>query len=261
MMSNSYLISNLADGVLNITIDRQEKLNALNIDVLTQLQSEVTAARDNQDVRCVVISGAGQKAFVAGADIAEIRNLDKEGLQRIIKLGNGLMSSIEDLGKPVIAAVNGYALGGGCELALACHIRIASSTALLGLPEVQLGLMPGYGGSQRLGRLVGQGRALEIILSGKPVSAAVAKEIGLVTKVVEADDLMNEVNKLAAKLAKSAPCAMKNIITATIKGADGSLADGLELENRLFAGLFETEDMREGTSAFLEKRKPEFKGS
>ncbi|MFT5139436.1 MAG: enoyl-CoA hydratase [Lysobacterales bacterium] len=260
-MTDTYVSTRETDGVLHITIDRQEKMNALNVDVLTQLQAAFETAKTSQDIVSVILTGAGQKAFVAGADIAEMQSLDNDGLWRLIALGNGLMSSIENLGKPVIAAVNGYALGGGCELALACHLRIASSTALLGLPEVQLGLMPGYGGSQRLARLVGQGRALEMTLSGKPVTAAVAKDIGLVNRVVEPDELLAVAGKLAAGLANSAPCAMKNIITAILRGADGSLEEGLSLENKLFAELFETEDMREGTSAFLEKRKPEFKGS
>jgi enoyl-CoA hydratase len=261
MMTDNYVSTKESDGVLHITIDRQEKLNALNINVLTQLQDAFSKAAANKGINCVILTGAGHKAFVAGADIAEIQSLDEDGLSRIIALGNGLMLAIENLGKPVIAAINGYALGGGCELALACHLRIASSTALLGLPEVQLGLMPGYGGSQRLGRLVGQGRALGMILSGKPISASEAQAIGLVNQVVEPDDLMSVAGKLAARLASSAPCAMKNIMTAVLKGFDGSLEEGIRLENKLFAELFETSDMREGTSAFLEKRKPEFKGS
>jgi enoyl-CoA hydratase len=246
-------------SVLSITIDRQDKLNALNSAVLSQLHSAFDLATDN-DIRCVVLTGAGAKAFVAGADIAEIRSMDDEGLARNVELGNSLMNKIEGLGKPVIAAVNGFALGGGCELALACHIRIAADNALLGLPEVSLGLMPGYGGTQRLSRLIGKGRALDMMLTGKPVNAQQAMAYGLVSRVVDPEELMTEVNKLAGKLAKAAPCAMKSILEAVLTGSEATLADGLALEAELFTGLFETEDMREGTAAFLEKRKPEFKG-
>ena len=259
-MSNQYIITNIDQGVLNVTINRPEKLNALNIQVLTELMSVISNEAASSEVRCVVITGAGDKAFVAGADIAELRGLSPEGLQSNAALGKSLMSAIENLGKPVIAAVNGFALGGGCELAMACHLRIASSSALLGLPEVQLGLMPGYGGTQRLLRLVGQGRSLEMMLSGKPVNAQKALEYGLVNQVVEPDELVSFTGALASKLARSAPCAMKSILEAVVGGADVSLEQGLTLENRLFEGLFETDDMREGTSAFLEKRKPEFKG-
>ncbi len=260
-MTDTFVRTGAENGVLNITIDRQEKLNALNFDVLSQLHSTLETEARQQEIRCLVITGAGTRAFVAGADIAEIRDLDDEGLRKIIDLGNGVMSRIENLGKPVIAAINGYALGGGCELALACHIRIASNTAQFGLPEVRLGLMPGYGGTQRLSRLIGHGKSLEMMLTGKPISAEQAKDYGLVNKVVEPEDLLSVSGKLAATLAGSAPIAMKGILAAVLDGADTSLADGLELENKLFSGLFKTADMREGTAAFLEKRKPRFKGS
>ena len=259
-MTDTFVRTGADNGVLNITIDRQEKLNALNFDVLSQLHSALETEARQQEIRCVVITGAGTRAFVAGADIAEIRDLDDEGLRKIINLGNGVMSRIENLGKPVIAAINGYALGGGCELALACHIRIASNTAQFGLPEVRLGLMPGYGGTQRLSRLIGHGKSLELMLTGKPISAEQAIDCGLVNKVVEPEDLLSVSGKLAATLAGAAPIAMKSILAAVLDGADTSLADGVELENKLFSGLFETADMREGTAAFLEKRKPRFKG-
>ncbi len=260
-MTDTFVRTSIENGVMNITIDRQEKLNALNIEVVAQLQAAIDVAASQNDVRCVIITGAGNKAFVAGADIAEIRKLDKEQMRTITALGSGLMSSIENLGKPVIAAINGYALGGGCELALACHIRIASDTANLGFPEIQLGLMPGYGGTQRLSRLIGQGRSLEMILTGKPINADQAVSCGLVNQVVEAGELSNASGKLAASLARSAPIAMKSILEAVISGSDNNLAQGLELEADLFVALCETNDMREGTAAFLEKRKPEFKGS
>jgi enoyl-CoA hydratase len=259
-MSGDYVKTTYENGVMLITIDRQDKLNALNSEVLKQLQSAFDDARQDDNVRCVVITGAGEKAFVAGADIAEIRSLDSTGVADILNTGHTLMNSIEQLGKPVIAAVNGYALGGGCELALACHLRIAANSALLGLPEVQLGLMPGYGGSQRLSRLTGNGRALEMMLTGKPVSAEQARDYGIVNQVTEPGELMAVTLKLASRLAASAPCAMRSIMDAVQKGTDTSLQNGLDIEAALFAGLFDTEDMREGTAAFLEKRKPEFKG-
>ena len=203
-MTDTFVRTSIENGVMSITIDRQQKLNALNIDVVTQLQSAIDIAASQDDVRCVVITGAGSKAFVAGADITEIRKLDKDNMQSMTALGSGLMSSIENLGKPVIAAINGYALGGGCELALACHIRIASDNAYLGLPEVQLGLMPGYGGTQRLSRLIGHGRSLEMMLTGKPINADQARNYGLVNQVVEAGELLMTAGKLAATLARSA---------------------------------------------------------
>jgi enoyl-CoA hydratase len=260
-MNNEYVQATVESGVLKVMIDRQSKLNALNGAVLQELLSVFESMASRDDVHCVVIRGAGDKAFVAGADITEFLDLDKDGLSDLTRLGNGLMSTIESLDKPVIGVVNGYALGGGCELALACHIRIASSNAQLGLPEIHLGLIPGYGGTQRLSRLVGQGRALEMMLTGKPVSAEKALQMGLVNQVVELDDLDETADMLASKLARSAPIAMKGILQAVIQGGDTSQAQGLELEHGLFKGLFETEDMREGTAAFLEKRKPRFKGS
>ena len=169
--SKSITSSTIKNAVLTITIDRREKLNALNMQVLTELLATFTGDANNQQVKSVVLTGAGDKAFVAGADIAELRSQSPVELHNNAVLGNKLMSTIENLGKPVIAAINGYALGGGCELAMACHLRIASETALLGLPEVQLGLMPGYGGTQRMRRLIGQGRSMELMLSGKPINA------------------------------------------------------------------------------------------
>ena len=260
-MTDTFVQTSVSDGVMTITIDRPEKLNALNQVVLAQLRSAIEVAADLDEVRSVVITGAGPKAFVAGADIDELRSWDAKLWPGFIRQGHELMDSIENLGKPVIAAINGFALGGGCELALACHIRIASSSALLGLPEVQLGLMPGYGGTQRLSRLIGRGRALEMMLSGKPLNAEQARDCGLVNQVVEPEELMAAAGKLAAKLARSAPCAMKSILEAVLDGAETSQVKGLELEAELFAGLLDTQDMREGTAAFLEKRKPEFKGS
>jgi enoyl-CoA hydratase len=259
-MNDQFVRTATDGGVMHITIDRQDKLNALNRQVLTQLNSAFETASRSAETRCVVLTGAGSKAFVAGADIAEIRSLDAQGADSIVQQGHELMNLVENLGKPVIAAVNGYALGGGCELALACNLRIAASSARMGLPEIHLGLMPGYGGTQRLTRLIGRGRALEMMLTGKPVGAELALQYGLVNAVTEPEELETVVGKLAGKLARSAPLAMKGILQAVQNGADLGLPAGLDLEAQLFAGLFETGDMREGTAAFLEKRKPEFKG-
>jgi enoyl-CoA hydratase len=259
-MNQSHVHTRIEGAVFHVTIDRQDKLNALNRAVLEELSRVFATARDNSEIRVVVMTGAGSRAFVAGADIAEIRQLDREGGERMARQGYDLALSIQNLGKPVIAAVNGYALGGGCELALACSIRIASSNALFGLPEIKLGLMPGFGGTQRLARLIGRGLALEMALTGEPVDALKAKELGLISLVVEPEELEGTVNKLADKLARSAPHAMRGVLNAINLGSDLPLEDGLQMEIDLFADLFDTQDMREGTAAFLEKRKPEFIG-
>jgi len=260
-MSEPLVLGRIENGIAHLTINREDKLNALNRAVLEQLHEAIDRAAHARDTRCVVITGAGQRAFAAGADIGEIRALAEDEVEAFIAYGHGLMNAIEDLGKPVIAAINGYALGGGCELALACTLRIASSNAKIGLPEVGLGLIPGYGGTQRLTRLAGRGRALHLMLTGEPVSAEKALEWGLVTMVVEPDELETATHKMAAKLAASAPLAMKAIMAAVNQGADLAMARGLDLEKQYFERVSQTSDMREGTSAFLEKSKPEFKGS
>jgi enoyl-CoA hydratase len=259
-MSQTFVQTRAAGAVFKITVDRQDKLNALNRQVLEELRNAFEAARNDRDIRAVVFTGAGPRAFIAGADIAEIRQLDKAGGEAMARQGHRLSLDIQNLGKPVIAAVNGFALGGGCELALACSIRIASDNAMLGLPEITLGLMPGFGGTQRLARLVGRGLALEMILTGKPVDAHRALELGLVSQVVAPAELQSAVDELAGGLARSGPHALRGILNAVNHGADLPLEDGLELEIELFAELFGTGDMLEGTSAFLEKRKPRFTG-
>jgi len=259
-MNSTFVLNTIDDGVMHITVDRQDKLNAVNRIVLGELNAAFEAAGRNPDVACIVLTGAGNRAFVAGADIGEIRSLDEDGVREIVQLGHDLMALIENLGKPVIAAINGFALGAGCELTLACTLRIAASTAQIGLPEIHLGLMPGYGGTQRLCRLIGRSRALEMMLTGKPVRAEQAMDWGLVHALAEPEDLMDEVNKFAAKLAGSAPCAMRGILEAVHHGADLELTRAMAIEAEQFISLFDTEDMREGTSAFLEKRKPAFKG-
>ncbi|MCB9881671.1 MAG: enoyl-CoA hydratase/isomerase family protein [Planctomycetes bacterium] len=243
-----------------LTIDRQEKLNALNADVLEELAEAVTDAFVDDDVRAIVITGAGDKSFVAGADIDMLAEQDVlEGRQNSL-VGQDVMETIEDGPKPVIAAVNGYALGGGCELALACDFRIASTNAVFGLPEVGLGIIPGYGGTQRLPRLVGTGHALELIMTGGKIDAHEAQRIGLVNRVAEPDALIDEALKCAAKIAKVGPIAVEFAKQAVRRGMLLSLKDGFELEADLFGMISSTADMKEGMQAFLEKRKPQFRG-
>ena len=259
-MSDAVVLTQLDGAVLTLTINRPDKLNALNHEVMAALASAIDRAAHNDEVRCVVLTGAGEKAFVAGADIAELRAVDSKGAADMVKVARKLMGQMEQMGKPVIAAINGYALGGGCELALACTIRIASSAAMIGLPEIKLGLIPGYGGTQRLSRIAGRGRALHMMLSGQPVDAQKALDYGIVTQVVEPGELLDTVMKLAHTLAASAPLSVRAIIDAVHSGNDRSLEEGLDLEEWAFTSLVESDDMREGTGAFLEKRKPEFKG-
>jgi enoyl-CoA hydratase len=260
-MSEPLVLSRQEGGVLYLTINRESKLNALNRAVIEQLRDAFAKAGHHSDTRCVVLTGAGDRAFAAGADIGEIRDLTKEEVAAFVEAGHELMNAIENLGKPVIAAINGYALGGGCELALACTLRIASSNARIGLPEVTLGLIPGYGGTQRLSRLAGRGRALHMMLTGQAVTAETALQWGLLNEVVEAGELMNAAGELAEQLAASAPLAMKAIIAAVHQGADLALARSLDLERQYFERVCHSADMREGTAAFLEKRKPVFKGN
>lgn len=248
-----------ADGVRTVTIDRPERLNALDRQTLEALDAAFAAAADEASVRVVVLTGAGPKAFVAGADIAQMSQLDPIDAREFSLLGQGLMRRIERMSKPVLAAVNGYALGGGLELAMACHLRIAADSARLGQPEINLGLLPGFGGTQRLLRLCGRAAALELCLLGAPVDAARARELGLVNRVVPAADLQAEVAAVAARLAAAAPLALRAILDAVVVGGECAMEEGLQFESAQFALLFATGDMREGTSAFLEKRAPQFR--
>ena len=249
------------DGpVLVLTINRPKVLNALNAQTLEALGRAIDAAREDAGVRAIVITGSGDRSFVAGADINELAAQTPVDGREHARRGQALFDRLERLGKPVIAAINGFALGGGCELAMACTIRLASDTAKLGQPEINLGLIPGYAGSQRLPRLVGRGRALELLLAGNPIAADEAWRIGLVNKVVPAADLMNEARALAHALAAKAPVAVRYILEAVAGGLDMSFEDAQDYEATLFGLVATTEDMREGTRAFLEKRKPEFKG-
>jgi enoyl-CoA hydratase len=262
-----YLLTENRGGVLWITINRPDKLNALSSRVLAEIGAAVAAAGHDASVGAIAIMGAGEKAFVAGADISELNTLDAEGGKHFSEDGQRVFDRIESSGKAVIAAVNGFCLGGGCELAMACHIRIAVDGAKFGQPEVNLGLIPGAGGTQRLARLVGKGRALELILSGNQIDAAEAHRIGLVNQVVRAGEgetpvgaLHAAVDKLAKTIMTKGPVAVRYAIEAVTAGAEQPQADGLRLEANLFGLCFATEDMKEGTTAFKEKRKAAFKG-
>lgn len=249
------------DGaVAVITINRPKVLNALDSRTMDELRRTILALKHDAAVRAVVITGAGEKSFVAGADINELAAQTPAGGREHAMRGQHVLDLIETMGKPVIAAINGFALGGGCELAMACTIRIAADSAKLGQPEINLGLIPGYAGTQRLARLVGAGRALEILLTGDQITAQEAHRIGLVNRVVPAADLMAEARKLAAALATKAPVAVKYIIEGVHRGLRMSLAEAQVFEATLFGLVASTEDMREGTRAFLEKRKAAFQG-
>ena len=244
-----------------VTLNRPDKLNALNRDTLQELHTAFEHIARDDAVRVVVLTGAGSKAFVAGADIAEMNGLSPIQARDFSRLGQQLMRRIELLGKPVIAMVNGFALGGGLELAMCCHLRIAAESAKLGQPEVGLGLIPGFGGTQRLLRLVGRGPALELCLLGQPIDAARAAALNLVARVVPAAELAAETFAMAEKLADAAPQALRGVLDALLVGGETSLEAGLDYETQAFALAFSTDDMKEGTSAFLSRRKPTFTGS
>ena len=243
-----------------IAVDRPERLNALDRATVIGIAAAADRASADPAVSVIVVTGAGDTSFVAGADVAEMAALDARGAQEFAHLLSASFARLERCAKPVIAAVNGFALGGGCELALACHVRIAADTASFGQPEVGLGLIPGAGGTQRLPRLVGRGRALHLILSGDRIDAAEALRIGLVERVVPAAELRGAVQAYAATLRKRSPSALARALEAVISGSEVALPEALRLEASLFGLCFATEDMREGTRAFLEKRKPEFHG-
>jgi len=254
------LLFALQDGIARVTINRPDKLNALNATVLSELGDAVTRIETDAGVRGVILTGSGQKAFVAGADIAELAGQGPvEGKARSM-LGQQVFRRLELCGKPVIAAVNGFALGGGCELAMACHIRIAAEHARFGQPEVKLGIGPGYGGTARLPRLVGKGRALELLLTGEMIDAAEAYRLGLVNRVVPADKLLTESETLLQTILGNGPLAIRACLEAVDAGLETHLDQALLLEANHFGLLSGTEDMREGTKAFMEKRKPVFRG-
>jgi enoyl-CoA hydratase len=248
------------DAVALVTINRPKVLNALNLATLDELRRVILDLKKDDSVRVLILTGSGEKAFVAGADVNELAvQAPISGREHALS-GQHVLDLIENMGKPVIAAINGFALGGGCELALACTLRIAADTARLGQPEVNLGILPGYAGTQRLPRLVGKARAMELILTGAQISASEAERIGLVNRVVPASALLTETKKLAAELARQAPLAVRYIIDAINHGLEMPFVEGCRFEATLFGLVAASEDMREGTRAFLEKRKPEFTG-
>jgi enoyl-CoA hydratase len=250
----------LGGPVATLTVDRPDKLNALDRHTIVEIGEAITAIRDAPEVLGAIVTGSGERAFVAGADIAELtRMLPLEAIE-VSRLGQRVFREIELSRKPVVAAVNGFALGGGCELALACHLRIASAAAKFGLPEVKLGTIPGYGGTLRLPRLVGKGRALELILTGEIIDAEEAHRIGLANRVVPPETLLEEARALVLAIVKNGPLALGLAIESVTRGLETALDDGMALESTLFGLLASTADMREGMAAFLEKRPPRFSG-
>lgn len=258
-MSDSLLLIDDRDGVRRVTINRPDKLNALNSATLDALHAAFDDAAAADSVRAVVLTGAGPKAFVAGADIAEMADLRPVEGRDFALRGQRMMRRVELMPKPVIAMINGFALGGGLELAMCCHLRIAADTAKIGQPEINLGLIPGFGGTQRLLRLAGRAAALELCLTGTPIDAARAQALGVVNRVVPAADLERETLALATALANAAPLALRGILDCINIGGESAIGEGLEYEAAQFGLAFSTEDMREGTRAFLERRKPEFR--
>lgn len=253
------LLTTLENGILTITINRPDKLNALNTMVLDELNAAMDEVYSNDSIRSVIITGAGSKAFVAGADIAEFAGLGKEQAMALAKRGQDTFFKIENSSKPIIAAVNGFALGGGCELSMACHFRIASVNAKFGQPEVNLGLVPAYGGTQRLTQLIGKGRSVELMISAGMIDAATALEYGLVNYVVTPEELLPKTISLLESINSKAPLAVASCIRAANATFDKNL-NGYDLEVQEFGNCFVTEDMKEGVAAFLEKRKADFKG-
>ena len=256
-MQKKYLEIKIQDKIAWIKINREEKLNALNISMLEEIRENLIDLGKNKNVLVLVIIGSGDKAFVAGADIAEFSKYDKnKGLELAKKGQKNVLDLIENFPKPIIAAINGYALGGGLELAMACHMRVAVNTAKMGLPEVSLGLIPGYGGTQRLTKLVGKTNAMEMILSGEMIDSQKAINLRLVNKVVERNNLFSSITELAKKIMRNSPNAIANAITS-INAAQKNV-EGFEIEKEKFSECFESKDFKEGVSAFLNKRKPSF---
>lgn len=257
MELNNLLFEN-QNSIGLIKINRPDKLNALNKQTLIELNILLDELKQDNSVRVIVITGTGEKAFVAGADIEEINSLNKDSAKEFSLFGQSVFNKIENFEKPIIAAVNGYALGGGCELAMACHIRFASNKAKFAQPEVKLGIIPGFGGTQRLSRLIGLGKALELILSGDMISADEAKTLGLVNSIYEQSELLSKAIAFAEKISQMSMVTLKLILQAVQEGYTKNLSEGLKLEARLFADACSTEDFSEGTSAFLQKRPAHF---
>jgi len=260
-MGSAFIIRERKDSVAIIRLNRAEKLNALSREMIVALGEIFTNIESQPDLRAIIITGAGDKAFCAGTDLTELTDLTTIQALEVTERGQSLCNLIDRCRVPVIAAVNGIAAGGGCELALACHMRMASAGVAVILPEAKLGIIPGYGGTQRLAREIGRGRALEIILTGRTVRAEEALRIGLTNRVAATGGLLTEAEALAREISNLAPLAIRTCLEAVTRGIELPLAEGLALEAQLFSSLFATNDMREGTRAFLEKRQPVFKGS
>ena len=259
-MTNPLLLIDDAEGVRTIRVNRPDKLNALNAATIDALDAAFADADDDPGVRVVVLTGSGPKAFVAGADISEMNALTPVQGRDFSLRGTRMMRRVEKMTKPVIAMVNGFALGGGLELAMCCHLRVAADTAKVGQPEINLGLIPGFGGTQRLLRLCGRAATLELCLTGAPINAERALQLGVVNRVVPAAELEAETMKLAGQLAHAAPLALRGMLDCVNIGGECGIEEGLEYESAQFGLVFSTDDMREGTTAFLEKRKPAFTG-
>lgn len=256
----SSIALDIQKNIAILTISRPKQYNALNMETMYELEAALDRMAGDEHLRCLIITGAGEKAFVAGADTRELEALDVEGAMALSRDGNRIFSKVERFPVPVIAAINGFALGGGCELALACDIRIASQTASIGLPECSLGVFPGWGGTQRLARLIGYGRAAEIVFTAGRITAKRALEMGLVHFVAEPGRLMEEAVSLAEKIASNAPLALRAVKRVMREGLEGSLSQGLALESKAFAGLFATRDAKAGLHAVNNREKAEFMG-
>jgi len=259
-MSYENIVFEKKGAIAYVTVNRPKVLNALNMATMEELRSAFTDVKEDRAVRVAIMTGAGEKAFIAGADIGELAKHDAVSAKEYTHRGQSVLDLMENLGKPVIACINGFALGGGCEIAMACTMRLASENAKLGQPEVKLGIMPGYGGTQRLPRLVGKGVAMQLVLSGDMISAQEAYRIGLVNEVVAAAELIPRAEAIAQKILANAPLAVQYAMEAVNKGMEMTLAEGLCLEAALFGVCCATEDKKEGTTAFLEKRQAQFKG-
>ena len=258
-MSYSTLLTSLENNILIITINRPDKLNALNKTVMSELEIAIAEFERTDDAKAAIITGAGPKSFVAGADISEFVGLSSAEGMDLARAGQNIFFRIENCSKPIIAAVNGFALGGGCELAMACHFRIANEGAKFGQPEINLGLIPGYGGTQRLVQLIGKGRALEMLMTGNMIDAPTALQYGLVNYVVKSEELLDKAKNILDVITTKAPIALSRCITSVNAVFDQS-RNGYHVEIEAFGECFDTEDMKEGTAAFLEKRKPVFRG-
>jgi len=259
-MSSDSIIAERREAVAIITLNRPEKLNALSRETIAALSDAFKSFTNDEALRVVILTGAGDRAFSAGTDLSELINVSTADALNVAERGQALCNQIEQCHVPVIAAINGVAAGGGCELALACHLRMATPNARFSLPETKLGIIPGYGGTQRMTRELGRARALELILMSGTINAEDALRLGLINRVVQPGELLSAAVKFASEIVELAPLAIRACLQAVVRGAELPLAEGLALEAKLFASLFATEDMREGTRAFLEKRKPLFAG-